>query len=510
VALEQGVVDTEGAGGIIRQERRLPCSNCAVVAGRGRPRRDSGGGFLEIHFLGAAQTVTGSLHMLCVNGQRVLLECGLFQGKRKETFERNRNLPFDASAIDALVLSHAHIDHSGNIPNLVRSGFEGPIYSTFATRDLCSAMLRDSAYIQEQDVAYVNKKRARKGLPPVEPIYTHADAVASLDHFLSVGYHRPVEVAAGVTCTFFDAGHILGSAAVLLEIEERGERKRLLFSGDLGRVEMPILRDPEPAPPVDFLIIESTYGNRLHQSHASAEEELVDVIGQTCGAGGRVIIPSFAVGRTQEIVYSLHRLSREKRVPEVPVYVDSPLAVNVTEIFRLHPECYDEELRDFIAGDRHPDPFGFDRLRYVRNVEDSKALNEKEEPLVIISASGMCEAGRVQHHLKHAIEDERNAVLIVSWQAPHTLGRRIVERQPKVRIFGKEHRLRARVEAINGYSAHADRNGLLGWVEPIASHLEHAFVVHGDPIPAAALADGLGELGVGRASVPSRGDVFEV
>jgi metallo-beta-lactamase family protein len=465
---------------------------------------------LKIRFLGAAQTVTGSLHLITVNGNRVLLECGLFQGKRKEALERNRTLPFDASSIDALVLSHAHIDHSGNIPNLVRSGFGGPIYSTFATRDLCSAMLRDSAYIQEQDVAYVNKKRASDGLDPVEPIYTYEDAVASLEHFLSVGYHRPVEVAPGVMCTFIDAGHILGSAAVFLEIEEGGKRRKLLFSGDLGREDMPILRDPEAAPEADLLVIESTYGNRLHQSHASAEEELVDVIGQTCEAGGRVIIPSFAVGRTQEIVYSLNRLTKENRLPDVPIYVDSPLAVNVTEIFRLHPECYDEDLREFVNGDRHPDPFGFDRLRYVRNVEDSKALNEKKEPLVIISASGMCEAGRVQHHLKHAIEDPRNAVLIVSWQAPHTLGRRIVERQPKVKIFGREYKLRARVEAINGYSAHADRNGLLGWVRPIAGSVKHAFVVHGDPDPATALADGLMELGVAKASVPSRGDSFEV
>lgn len=465
---------------------------------------------MEIHFLGAAQTVTGSQHLISVNGRRVLLECGLFQGKRQEALERNRNLPFDAASIDVLVLSHAHIDHSGNIPNLVRNGFQGTIYSTFATRDLCSAMLRDSAHIQEQDVAYVNKKRARKGQPPVEPIYTTDDAIASLEHFISVGYNRPVPIAPGVRCTFLDAGHILGSALVFLEIEEPGhEQTRVLFSGDLGRDDMPILRDPTPAPEADILIIESTYGDRLHKLHEEAEQKLLRLIGETSENGGRVIIPAFSVGRTQEIVYSLHKLANTGLLPDVPVFVDSPLAVNVTEIFRLHPECYDEDVREFMNHDHHSDPFGFERLRYIRSVEASKALNDLQGPAVIISASGMCEAGRVQHHLKHAITDPHNAVLIVSWQAPYTLGRRLVERQPVVKIFGEEFPLRARVETINGYSAHADRNGLLGWAGPIARGLRHAFVVHGDPDPAAALADGLRQLGVHDAVVPEQGDVFQ-
>jgi metallo-beta-lactamase family protein len=464
---------------------------------------------MEIQFLGAAQTVTGSQHLISVNGSRILLECGLFQGRRRQSFERNRNLPFDAASVDALILSHAHIDHSGNIPNLVRSGFQGSIYCTFATRDLCSAMLRDSAYIQEQDAAYVNKKRARKGQPPVEPIYTHADAVASLEHFVSVGYDRPVLVAPGVRCTFLDAGHILGSAVVLLEIEEGPQRTRLLFSGDLGR-HMPILRDPTPAPSADALIIESTYGDRVHPRHEEAEQRLLELIGSTYTRGGKVVIPAFTVGRTQEIVYSLHRLASARKLPDVPIYVDSPLAVNVTAVFRLHPECYDEELREFMAQDRHPDPFGFDRLRYIRNVEDSKALNVLEGPAVIISASGMCEAGRILHHLKHNIGDPRNAVLIVSWQAPHTLGRRLVERRKVVKIFGQEYPVRARVEVINGYSAHADRDELLGWVKPIAQDLQQAFVVHGDPGPAAALADGLRRLGVRDVAVPEQGGSFRV
>ena len=472
---------------------------------------------MEIQFLGAAQTVTGSQHLISVPNtgssgrcSRILLECGLFQGKRRESFERNRSLPFDAASVDALILSHAHIDHSGNIPNLVRSGFRGSIYCTFATRDLCSAMLRDSAYIQERDVVYVNKKRTRKGLPPVAPIYTHADAIASLEHFVSVGYDRPVLIAPGVRCTFLDAGHILGSAIVLLEIEEDQRQTRLLFSGDLGRLDRPILRDPTPAPQADVLIIESTYGDRLHPPHEESEQRLHDLIGETYSHGGKIVIPAFSVGRTQEIVYSLHRLASAHRLPDVPIFVDSPLAVNVTGIFRLHPECYDEELRAFIAQDRHPDPFGFDRLRYIRNTEDSKALNDLEGPAIIISASGMCEAGRVQHHLKHTIGDPRNMVLIVGWQAPHTLGRRLVERQPVVKIFGQEYPLRARVETINGYSAHADRDGLLGWVKPIAHDLRHAFVVHGDPDPAAALANGLRQLGARDVAVPAQGAEFQV
>jgi len=465
---------------------------------------------MEIQFLGAAKTVTGSQHLISANGRRILLECGLFQGKRRESFERNRNLPFDSASVDTLILSHAHIDHSGNIPNLVRNGFRGPVYCTFATRDLCSAMLRDSAYIQEQDTAYVNRKRARKGLPPMEPIYTHADAIASLEHFVSVGYDRPVPVAPGVRCTFLDAGHILGSAIVLLEIEEGQRQTRLLFSGDLGRNDMPILRDPVAAPQADVLIIESTYGDRLHKPHEAAEQKLRRLIGETCSNGGKVVIPSFAVGRTQEIVYSLHRLANAGELPDVPIFVDSPLAVNVTGVFRLHPECYDEELRTFIAQDRHPDPFGFDRLHYIRNTEDSKALNVMKGPAVIISASGMCEAGRVQHHLKHNITDPRNAVLIVSWQAPHTLGRRLIERKKRVKIFGEEFPLRARVEAINGYSAHADRNGLLAWARPIAGDLRQAFVVHGDPEPAAALADGLSQLGARNVAAPEYGDSFQI
>jgi metallo-beta-lactamase family protein len=451
------------------------------------------------------------MHLLTANGSRILLDCGLFQGRRKESFERNRNLPFDAGTIDALVLSHAHIDHSGNIPSLVKNGFEGNVYATPATRDLCSAMLRDSGHIQEDDARYVSKKRARKGLPPVEPLYTVEDATESLRSFVSVGYDRPLPIAPGVTLTFRDAGHILGSAIVVLDVEDTGEKKRLVFSGDLGRKDMPILRDPQPVDDVNYLIIESTYGDRLHDLPEATDKQLRDVVVDAYRRGGKVIVPAFSVGRTQELVYALHRLTERRALPQLPIFVDSPLSVNVTEIFRLHPECFDKELNEFIASGNNRDPFGFRRLTYIRSVEASKELNFLREPAIIISASGMCEAGRILHHLKNNIEDPRNTVLIVGWQAPYTLGRRLVERQSVVKIFGEEYNLRARVETINGFSAHADRAGLLDYVRQMeATQLESAFIVHGEEPSSLALADGLQSLGLRKAIVPKQGEEFDL
>ncbi len=464
---------------------------------------------MNIQFLGAARTVTGSMHLLTVNDSRILLECGLFQGRRKESFERNRNLPFDPASVDVMVLSHAHIDHSGNIPSLVKNGFRGNIYTTPASRDLCSAMLRDSGHIQESDIRYINKKRARKGQPPLEPLYTVEDATACLGNFVTVGYHRPLPIAPGVTLTFYEAGHILGSAVVVLDIEEAGQQRRLVFTGDLGRKDKPILRDPEPVPDADLFITESTYGDRLHEPFEEAGRVLREVIVSTYQRGGKVIVPSFAVGRTQELVYALHRLTEAHKIPEMPIFVDSPLAVNATEIFRLHPECYDEEVNEFLTSGRSRDPFGFYRLTYIRSVERSKELNFLREPAVIISASGMCEAGRILHHLKNNIEDERNTVLIVGWQAPHTLGRRLVERQPVVKIFGEEYRLKAQVVTINGFSAHADRNGLLDYARQLGpERIQAAFVVHGEESSSLALADGLRSLGLRRVTVPQPGETF--
>ncbi len=466
---------------------------------------------MKLEFLGAARTVTGSMHLLNVNGSRILLDCGLFQGKRRESFEKNRHLPFEAGTIDAMILSHAHIDHSGNIPTLVKAGFTGNIYATPATRDLCAAMLRDAGHIQEDDAAYLNKKLARQGLPPVEPLYTVDDASASLANFVSVGYGRPLPVAPGVTLTFHDAGHILGSAITVLDVEEKEQKHRLAFTGDLGRKGMPILRDPECVRDIDYLIIESTYGDRLHDPIEAAGKQLEEVVANTYKRGGKVIVPAFSVGRTQELVYALHRLTVAHKLPHVPIFVDSPLSVNVTEIFRLHPECYDEELNQFISLGKRRDPFGFHRLAYVRSVEKSKELNFLREPAVIISASGMCEAGRILHHLKNNIEDPRNTVLIVGWQAPHTLGRRLVEHQPRVKIFGEEYSLKARVETINGFSAHADRDELLDYARQIGiDQVTTAFVVHGEEAASLALADGLRELGAPQAIVPRQGEEFEL
>ncbi len=464
---------------------------------------------MQIEFLGANLSVTGSMHLLHVNGRRILLECGLFQGHREESFERNRNLPFKARDIDVMVLSHAHIDHSGNIPNLVRSGYKGNIYATFATHDLCSIMLRDTAYILESDVAYLNKKRKRTGQPPLTPTYTTDDAVRSLSQFLGVGYHRPVMLTPDVTLTFYDAGHILGSALVALDINENGRSSRLLFTGDLGRPNLAILRDPERVPDVDLLITESTYGDRLHGSPESATVELKRVVNETYARRGKVIIPAFSVGRTQEIVYALHRLTLSGQIPRLPIFVDSPLSTNATDVFRLHPGDYDEETREFMV--KHRDPFGFAGLRYLRHAEDSKALNDRDEPMIIISASGMCEAGRILHHLKNNIGNRRNTILFVSFQAEHTLGRRILEGRKEVPIFGEDYTVRAQIEEIDGYSAHADRNEMLDYMRGLQpERLREVFVVHGEESASTSLAQAIKELGAGNVVVPNRGDIFEV
>ncbi len=461
--------------------------------------------------MGAARAVTGSMHLLQVNGCRVLLECGFFQGKRQESYERNRNLPFDASRIDCCVLSHAHIDHSGNLPNLVRCGFQGNIYATHATRDLCNAMLRDSAHILASDVAYVNKKRQRKGEPPVEVIYSPQEAMASLRQFVSVDYDRWLTIAPGVRLMFRDAGHILGSALCLFEVNEGGRTWRLVYTGDLGRPGLPILRDPVVIPDMDFLITESTYGDRSHGTIEEAKAKLRQVINQTFEKGGKVIIPAFAVGRTQEIVYDLRQLSEARKIPRLPIFVDSPLAVDVTEIFRLHPECYDEETHALVLQSDEHDPLGFKSLRYVRSPAESKDLNYLREPLIIISASGMCESGRILHHLKNSIEDPHNTILIVSFQARHTLGRRLVEGEKQVKIFGEEYERRAAVEVIDGYSAHADRSELLAYIGQLdRQRLKKVFVVHGEPEQAEALARGIRELGVADVQVPAPMETVEI
>lgn len=464
---------------------------------------------MKLTFWGAARTVTGSMHLLEVNDQRILLDCGLFQGKRELTYERNLNFPFDPASLDAVILSHAHIDHSGNLPNLVKQGFRNSIWSTPATRDLSVAMLQDSGHIQQQDAEYVNRKRQRDGLPPVEPLYTRRDAVEAVRQFITVGYRRPFLVAPGVSCEFLDAGHILGSAIVVLDISEGAGTRRLVFSGDLGRPGMAIIEDHETVAEADFLIMESTYGNRRHESRDEAQQSLRRVVNETYRRRGKVIIPAFAVGRTQELVYNLHALSETQKIPAVDVFVDSPLAVDVTEIFRTHPECYDSETLE-LMGDRR-DPFGFRRLRYIRDVEDSKALNFLRDSAVIISASGMCESGRILHHLKNNIEDSDTTILFSGFQAEQTLGRRILDGNRRVRIFGEEYDVRAHVEAINGYSAHADSEELLEWVRPMnRERLQKVFLVHGELDSAMTLSGQLRRLDIHNVEIPERGQSFDL
>ncbi len=437
---------------------------------------------MKITFNGAAQTVTGSQYLLEVNGHRLLLDCGLFQGRRAETYALNRTFGFDFSPrkLNAAVLSHAHIDHSGNLPSLVSQGFHGPIYATEGTASLADLMLRDAGHIQEADAEYLNKKRARRGQAPLEPLYTAEDAAAVKPLFKGKDYKEKFEPVPGVTVHLVEAGHILGSAAVVLDIKENGRRFRLWFSGDIGRPYLPLLRDPVMPEAADYLIMESTYGDKSHRNPELAYEEFRQVVLRTFQRGGKVIIPAFAVGRTQELVYSLNRMYTAGELPRVPVYVDSPLAVNATDIFAQFPQYFDEETNAFVRSGRHP-ALSFDQMHYVRSVEESKSLNDKKGPMVIISASGMAETGRILHHLKNNIENPANTVLIVSWQSPETLGRRLADRMKRIKIFGEDYEVRAEVETIGGLSAHAGQDILLRYANASRATLKKIFLVHGEP-----------------------------
>ncbi len=440
---------------------------------------------MRITFHGAAQTVTGSQHLLEVNGARLLLECGLYQGRREETYLRNRNFAYDPLSVDAVVLSHAHIDHSGNLPHLIKHGYEGPIYTTRASADLADVMLQDSGHIQEADAEFVNKKESRHGGTPVEPLYTLEDARQVAGHFKAVDYDQPFEPVPGVTVRLWEAGHILGSAAVSLDIEEKGRKFRFWFSGDIGRPNLPLLRDPVMPQGADYLLMESTYGDKLHNDPRAAFDEFRQVVLETIQRGGKVIIPAFAVGRTQELVFNLNEMMSDGVKP-VPVYVDSPLAVNASDIFRKHPECFDQETRDFIQKEHHP-ALDFKQLTYIHSVDESKALNTRRDPMVIISASGMAETGRILHHLKNNIENPNNTILIVSWQAPDTLGRRLADREKQVRIFGEPYEVRARVETIGGLSGHAGQDLLVKYADSVKSQVKQVFLVHGESGPATTL-----------------------
>jgi metallo-beta-lactamase family protein len=431
---------------------------------------------LEITFVGAAREVTGSCHLLRVNGHTVALDCGMFQGRRQESADKNRQLPLPIDELDAVVLSHAHIDHSGRLPYLIAQGYSKTIWATAATRDLCAIMLADSAHIQEKDAEFLAKRKKDF----VEPLYGMRHAVRTMDLMVGVPYNRWFDVVPGVRCSYIDAGHILGSASVLIDCSEGAETKRLAFSGDIGRSGLAIVREPVPPDGADALIMESTYGNRDHESVTGARAQLARVVRETAAKGGRVLIPAFALGRTQEMIYALHGLAQEGAIPAIPIYVDSPLAIDATTVFEMHPEIFDRS-EEMVA--KAKDLFQFDLLHYTRDVEDSKALSRARGPMVIIAASGMMENGRILHHLAQGASDPRNTILVVGFQAEHTLGRKVVERQPVLHIFGDDVPLHARVEVIDGYSAHADRTEMVSWLSRVkekSPRLGKIWLVHGE------------------------------
>ncbi len=444
---------------------------------------------MQLQFLGAIRTTTGSMYLLVANGHTLLLECGLFQGKREESIERNRRFPFDVHSVEAVILSHAHIDHCGNLPNLCRQGFTGSIYCTFATRDLASVMLEDSAEIQRADAEFISRKRAKHNLPPVEPLYSASDAELAVRQFIGLNYDRPIQVVDGVTVTFRDAGHILGSAQVCLEVRENGRAKRFLFSGDIGRGHDEILRDPAPVTDVDYLMVESTYGGREHIAKPGANEEVGRLVRETLASNGKVIIPSFSVGRTQDIVYTLHLLTDAGQLPKVPIFVDSPLSVNATEVYRLHPECFNAEVYRFLR--EKSNPFGMENLTYIRELAHSMKLNELKEPAIIISASGMCEAGRIRHHLKNHIGNPSNLVLFIGYCAEHTLGAQILAGNKIVNIFGEPHPVRAKIASIDSYSGHADKHELQQYLAKLSGEMKRIFVIHGEEAQSLAFAETL-------------------
>ena len=460
---------------------------------------------MKIKFCGAAKTVTGSQHLITVNGKNILMDCGLYQGKRKEAFEINRNFLFDPKEIDYVILSHAHIDHSGNIPTLVKKGYTGQIFATPATADLLEYMLRDSGHIQEYDVKYVNKKRKKQGKTLFEPLYTELDAVEALKQFAPVQYEITFQVCEGVMATFHEAGHILGSASIELDITENGKKTKLWFSGDIGRYNLPILKDPIYPEDADILLMENTYGDTVHPEPKQGDDDLEKYLSQTLNNGGKVIIPAFAVGRTQELVYAIHRLMDAHKIPEVPVYVDSPLAVNATDVFRKNRSVFDEEAWEMIQSDKHMAALGFDRLTYVRSVDESKALNFRTDPMIIISASGMAEAGRILHHLKNNIEDEKNMILIVGWQAPYTLGRRLMEGERHIKIYGEAYYRKAQVATIHAFSAHAGQDELTNYVLSTKDTVKKIFLVHGDEDTATIFKDHLSQRGINNVEIPSPG-----
>ncbi len=465
---------------------------------------------MKIKFLGAAREVTGSKHLIITaQGKKILLDCGAFQGKGLETDGMNRNPGVNPAEIDHIILSHAHIDHSGLIPYFYKNGFRGSVVCTSATRDLCSIMLSDSGFIQEHDTVWFNKKRARKGLPPVEPIYTQKDAVQCMELFIGVAYNRKFNIDKNTTVKFTNTGHLLGSSAITIDLDENGRKIRLGYTGDIGRPQNYILRPPDAFPQCDYLITESTYGDRLHKDKKGAEDELLRIVKHTCvEKRGKLIIPSFAIGRTQELVYVMNKFYNEGSLPKIPIYVDSPLAVNATEIFRMHAECFNKEVLEVMNTD--PDPFGFNGLNYIKSVDDSKKLNDKNEPCVIISASGMMEAGRIKHHLANNIENENNSILIVGYCAPSTLGARITRGEEEISIFGIPHKVNAEIFRIDSFSGHGDYNEMAQYLQCQNNEkLQMIFLVHGEYEVQKKYAETLKDKGFSNIQIPKPGDMFE-
>lgn len=465
---------------------------------------------MKLHFCGAVRTVTGSQVVLSVNGTAVLMDCGLFQGRRQESYEKNKNFLYDPASIDCLILSHAHIDHSGNIPNLVKNGFKNSIYATHAAVDLCKIMLKDSAYLQLRDIEWVNRIKAHKNEEFIKPLYSIEDVEASLDKFVGIDYDRNFTAGPGVNAKLIDAGHILGSASIRFEVEEKSRTLRLGYSGDIGRPDMPLTRDPNQLRDLDALIMECTYGNRLHSAFHDVEEQLAQMIVETSKTGGKIIIPSFAVGRTQVLVYILHKLFDENRIPEMPIYVDSPMAVHATEVFRQHLEDLDREAhRIFIVN--HEDPFGFRRLQYVETVEDSKKLNNLAYPHVIISGSGMCEGGRILHHLRNNIHDHRTLLLFVGYAAQDTLARKLMDGEKCVKIFGEEHKVKCKIAVLDAFSAHADRHELLKYVDINSpDRLKNIYLIHGELDQMESFRNALRSKGYSNVHIPVPGEVVNL
>jgi metallo-beta-lactamase family protein len=466
---------------------------------------------MKLKFIGATETVTGSKHLIITEtGKQILLDCGLYQGMGKETDALNRNLGVQPANIDAVILSHAHIDHSGDLPYLVKQGFKGKIYCTPATYDVCEILLLDSAHIQESDIKYANKRRKKEGLELIKPLYTIHDAEQCLKHFKAIPYNAEFNLNDEISFHFTDVGHIIGSASVNITAKENGKTTRLTFTGDVGRYGDLLLKDPSPFQQADYIISESTYGNKLHESSLNAEQKFLQIVQHTCvEKKGKLIIPAFSLGRTQEIVFVLNKFKNKNLLPDIKIYVDSPLSTNATDIVKRHPECFNEYLRDYIKTDS--DPFGFNNLKYIREAEESKALNYSKEPCIIISASGMCDAGRIKHHLMNGIGNPANTVLIVGYCSPRTLGAHLLSGQKSVRIFGEFFGVKAEIEAIHSYSAHADYSELIKFLScQDKKKVKKIFLVHGEEDAKSGFKEKLLKEGFAKVEIPEKGTIYNL